>query len=124
MGRQITSVRTYCLKQASDDPYLGPAPSGSAANPYFVRPPWRSLYSHKYETLIVRLEADDGTVGWGEALAPVAPEVPQAIIDRMLAPQLLGADSVTPRPISAGLAGLMRERGHLGGPSGRRARGL
>lgn len=112
---EIISVKTFCLKLASSDPYLGPAPSGGAASAYFVRPPWRSLYSHNYETVLVRLEADDGTVGWGEGLAPVAPEVPQAVIDRILGPQLLGADPTTPRPVSARLAGLMRERGHLAG---------
>jgi len=115
MGRQIISVQTFCLKLPSADPYLGSAPAGSGASRYFVRPPWRSLYSHGYETVLVRLEADDGHVGWGEGLAPVAPEVPQAVIDTMLAPQLIGADPGAPRPVSLRLAGLMRERGHLVG---------
>lgn len=115
MGRQITAVQTFCLKLSSADPYLGSAPSGSQASRYFVRPPWRSLYSHDYETLLVRLETDDGHVGWGECLAPVAPEVPRAVIDTMLAPQLIGADPAAPRPVSLRLAGLMRERGHLVG---------
>jgi D-galactarolactone cycloisomerase len=115
MGRQITSVQTFCLKLSSADPYLGSAPADSGASTYFVRPPWRSLYSHGYETLLVRLETDDGQVGWGEALAPVAPEVPRAVIDRLLAPRLIGADPSAPRPVSARLAGLMRERGHLVG---------
>jgi D-galactarolactone cycloisomerase len=115
MGRQITSVQTFCLKLSSADPYLGSAPADSGASTYFVRPPWRSLYSHGYETLLVRLETDDGQVGWGEALAPVAPEVPRAVIDRLLAPRLIGADPSAPGPVSARLAGLMRERGHLVG---------
>src|ERR1700734_505993 len=115
MGRQITSVRTFCLKLSSADPYLGSAPAGSGASTYFVRPPWRSLYSRGYETLLVRLETDDGHVGWGEALAPVAPEVPRAVIGTMLGPQLIGADPGAPRPVSMRLAGLMRERGHLVG---------
>jgi D-galactarolactone cycloisomerase len=115
MGSKIISVKTFCLKLASADPYLGSAPSGSGQNQYFVRPPWRSLYSRRYETLLVRLEADDGHIGWGEALAPVAPEVPQAVIDRMLAPHLVGTDPTAPRPATARLAGLMRERGHLTG---------
>jgi galactonate dehydratase len=115
MGRQISSVQTFRLKLPSADPYLGSAPTGSETSTYFVRPPWRSLYSHRYETLLVRLESDDGHVGWGEALAPVAPEVPQAIIERMLAPQLLGADPAAPRPVFAAIAALMRERGHLVG---------
>lgn len=115
MGHQIISVQTFCLKLPSADPYLGSAPADSETSGYFVRPPWRSLYAHGYETLLVRLETDDGHVGWGEALAPVAPEVPRAVITTMLAPRLIGADPCAPRPVSAALAGLMRERGHLVG---------
>ena len=115
MSCKITSVRTFCVRLAADDPYLGSVPPGVDERGYFVRPPWRSLYSRHYETLLVRLETNDGHIGWGEALAPVAPEVPQEIIERMLASRLLGADPVKPRPTSAALSGLMRERGHTVG---------
>lgn len=112
---RITSVRTFCLRVGADDPYLGVAPPEASEEGYFVRPPWRSLYSHRYETLLVRIESEDGHIGWGEALAPVAPEVVQVIIDRMLAPCLLDSKATAPRPTSAALAALMRERGHLVG---------
>jgi D-galactarolactone cycloisomerase len=112
---RICSVRTYRLRLRSDRPYLGDAPAGAQNDEYFVRPPWRSLYSHHFETLLVRVEVDSGAVGWGEALAPVGPEVPQAIIDRLLGPQMIGADALAPRPLMAQLGGLMRERGHLVG---------
>ncbi|MEV5297458.1 hypothetical protein [Amycolatopsis methanolica] len=38
---------------------------------YVVREPWRSLYSGRFETMLVRVTSEDGTTGWGEALAPV-----------------------------------------------------
>jgi len=64
---------------------------------------------------MVRIEADNGAVGWGEALAPVAPEVLATIIRTMIAPVLRGADALAPRPTWERCSSLMRERGHLVG---------
>lgn len=114
--RVIRDVRTYVLKLAADDAYLGAKQDGSSiGSGYEVREPWRSLYSARYETLLVQVIADDGTSGWGEALAPVAPEVPAAIVDRLLAPVLRGRSATVPRPTWSALRDLMRERGHLVG---------
>jgi D-galactarolactone cycloisomerase len=125
MGRQrIEAVDCFVLKLQHIEPYLGPTNSEPAAEPatppsgYAVRPPWRSIYSPRFETLLVRLTATSGATGWGEALAPVAPEVPAEIVRRLLAPVLLGADPRRVRPLSAALRDLMRERGHLGGHQG------
>ncbi|GAA4245860.1 mandelate racemase/muconate lactonizing enzyme family protein [Dactylosporangium darangshiense] len=112
---KIVDVRTWAVKLRGDDVYLGAATREASKQPYYLRPPWRSLYSDRYETMIVRLTCDDGTVGWGECLAPVGPEIPQAIVDRLLTPVLLGADPRPVRPLWARLTGLMRERGHLVG---------
>jgi D-galactarolactone cycloisomerase len=120
----IRDVETVVLKIASDEEYLGRLGDGSSTGAsserptsaeYAVRPPYRSLYSPRYETLLVRVTAEDGTTGWGEALAPVAPEVPAAIVDLLLAPVLRGMDASGPRPAWSRLRDLMRERGHLVG---------
>ncbi|WP_147919436.1 mandelate racemase/muconate lactonizing enzyme family protein [Ruania zhangjianzhongii] len=111
---EIADVRTYVLKLAADAPYLGAMPDSSTTG-YQVREPWRSLYSARYETLLVEVVADDGTSGWGEALAPVAPEVPAAIVELLLAPVLRGGSATSPRPTWSRLRDLMRERGHLVG---------
>ena len=112
----IREVRTYVLKVAADRPYLGLLPGDREhGDEYTVREPWRSLYSSRYETLLVEVVAQDGTSGWGEALAPVAPEVPAAIVDLLLAPVLRGMDATAPRPAWSRLRDLMRERGHLVG---------
>lgn len=113
---RISAVETYSLKLSADAAYLGQL--GDGTDPpagYAVRPPWRSIYSDRYETLLVRLVAEDGTSGWGEALAPVAPEVPAAIVDLLLGPVLIGKPALAPRPVFASLRDLMRERGHLVG---------
>ncbi|MBK1784297.1 mandelate racemase/muconate lactonizing enzyme family protein [Prauserella cavernicola] len=113
---RISAVETFVLKLPAEEAYLGRLADGSAPEAgYRVREPWRSLYSDRYETLLVRLTAEDGTTGWGEALAPVAPEVPAAVVDLLLAPVLIGSDARAPRPAWSRLRDLMRERGHLVG---------
>lgn len=115
---QIAEVRTYVLKLAGRRAYLGTLEDGRELTDdlgYVVREPWRSLYSSRFETLLVRVTADDGTTGWGEALAPVGPEIPAAVVDRLLGPWLRGRDPRGVRPLWHGLRDLMRERGHLVG---------
>ncbi|WP_433217683.1 mandelate racemase/muconate lactonizing enzyme family protein [Dactylosporangium sp. CS-047395] len=96
-------MTTWAVKLRGEDVYLGAATREASDRPYYLRPPWRSLYSDRYETMVVRLTCDDGTVGWGECLAPVGPEVPKAIVDRLLAPILLDPGPLP--PADAGLAG-------------------
>lgn len=113
---RIAAVDTFVLKIDNDEPYLGVLPDGTGpADGYAVRPPWRSLYSPRFETVLVRLTAEDGTAGWGEALAPVGPEIVAAVVRTTLAGQLVGADARSPRPVVRAAAELMRERGHLVG---------
>jgi galactonate dehydratase len=50
------------------------------------------LYSTQFETALVKMTLDSGAYGWGEAQAPVAPEVACAIIDHILAPVLEGSE--------------------------------
>lgn len=116
----IIEVTTYVIKVRHREAYLGSHRDGSAPaeRGYQVRPPWRSLYSARFETVLVRLRAADGTTGWGEALAPVGPEVVAAAVTTLLAPQLIGRDATAPRPSFEALRNLMRERGHLGGHQG------
>ncbi len=119
---RIEAVDCFVLKLQHAEPYLGPAngvtESAGPPSGYAVRPPWRSIYSPRFETLLVRLTTTSGVTGWGEALAPVAPEVPAEVVRRLLAPGLIGADPCRVRPLSAALRDLMRERGHLGGHQG------
>lgn len=78
-----------------------------------------ALYSTRLEGTLVRVTLDSGLVGWGESQAPLAPEVPAAIIDKLLAPVLTGVEfDATPGGISAiydRLYATMRVRGQTGG---------
>jgi D-galactarolactone cycloisomerase len=50
------------------------------------------LYPVHFETALVRITLNTGLVGWGEAQAPLAPEVVCSIVDLLLKPVLLGED--------------------------------
>jgi L-alanine-DL-glutamate epimerase-like enolase superfamily enzyme len=64
------------------------------------------------ETTLVKVTADDGTIGWGEVHAPVAPEVAKTIVDVLIAPALVGADPRDTAPAWDRMYALMRPRGH------------
>lgn len=77
------------------------------------------LYSVHFETALVRVELEDGTVGWGEAQAPLAPEVACAIVTHLLWPAVVGVDfGGTAAEIGAlwdRMFATMRVRGQNGG---------
>lgn len=113
---RIARVQTFPLflsKEDAANSYAGE--SAVEHRGYMVKPPWRSLYSPGYETLIVKVETDDGLVGWGEALAPVAPEVAAAIVERLITPLIVGEDPRSVRTLWHRMSESMRERGHLVG---------
>lgn len=77
------------------------------------------LYSTEIETALVRIETTDGLVGWGEAQAPLAPQVACAIVQHLLAPVIEGAEfQGTLEEIEAlwmRMYSTMRVRGQTGG---------
>jgi D-galactarolactone cycloisomerase len=52
----------------------------------------RALYSIHFETALVKVTTDTGLAGWGEAQAPLAPEVACEIVRLLLTPVLVGAE--------------------------------
>lgn len=79
----------------------------------------RALYSDFIETALLKITLSDGTYGWGEAQAPLAPRVACTIVDDLLSSVLLGE----PFDGSAGritelwdsMYATMRVRGQTGG---------
>ncbi len=47
---------------------------------YIERDQWTAIYSRRLQTTLVRIETDDGIVGWGEGQAPVSPRTAKSII--------------------------------------------
>lgn len=92
-----------------------PAVLGASAGPrYRWAETYRTLYSDHLETVLVSIETTDGLVGWGEAQAPVAPEITRTVIDTLFAPLLVGEDALAPEAIWDRLYAAMRVRGHTG----------
>lgn len=77
------------------------------------------LYSVHFETALIRVEAEDGTVGWGEAQAPLAPEVACTIVELLLRPAVEGFEfEATAQSIAMlwdRMYATMRVRGQGGG---------
>jgi D-galactarolactone cycloisomerase len=77
------------------------------------------LYSVNFETALVRVELDNGLIGWGEAQAPLAPEVACTIVEQLLRPALEGVDFDGSLPEITALwdrmYSTMRVRGHGAG---------
>ncbi len=57
---------------------------------YYIEPQWVHAYSSLVESCLVKIIANDGTIGWGEVQAPLTPQTPCALITTLLAPALLG----------------------------------
>lgn len=96
--------------------YWGARTWGSLSGPgYPTAARRRYVYSDTIDTVLVRLTAEDGTVGWGECKAPVAAAATASLVTELLAPIATGTGldeiSVTwERMYTA-----MRVRGHDSG---------
>lgn len=66
-------------------------------------------------TMLLRIETNQGIVGWGEAHAPVAPAVHAKIITDLFAPILMGQDARAIGPLWEKLYSSQRVRGYSTG---------
>lgn len=93
-----------------------PARPGAAAGAHHQwASTYRTVYSDHLETTLVRIETSGGLVGWGEAQAPVAPEVARTIVETLLGPLVTGEDALAPEALWDRMYAAMRVRGHTGG---------
>lgn len=91
-----------------------PAPLEAGDSAYRLATTYQTLYSSKIETALIRVETDNGLIGWGEAQSPVAPEVVVTIVETILAPLLLGEDPMAHERLWSRMYNAMRVRGHTG----------
>jgi D-galactarolactone cycloisomerase len=73
------------------------------------------VYPPQAQTCLVKITADDGTVGWGEGHAPVGPRATRAVVEDVLAPLLVGEDALAIERHWERMYGSMRLRGHVAG---------
>lgn len=108
----VCKVESYALKIPLSVPYLGPLDvERPNEKGYFVRRLNRTIYSIDNCTMLVRIETKNGVVGWGEALAPVAPEISKAVVDELLGPLVVGQDPQDVVRIHEDLFDTMKVRG-------------
>ena len=113
----IRSVESFIISIPRDTPYLGPLGPGESINArgYLIRQGNRAIYPSTDMSVLVRVTAEDGTVGWGETYGIVAPDAVTNIIDDVLGPVVLGRDPRDAVVIQEDLYDLMRVRGFFGG---------
>jgi len=74
-----------------------------------------SIYSKSHETTIVKIETDNGIIGWGEAQSPVSPNTTATIIKDIVTPLTVGKDIYDVESIWHQNYSSKRERGHYTG---------
>ncbi len=72
-------------------------------------------YPPRAQTCLVKVTTADGTIGWGEAHAPLGPAATKAVVEDVLAPLLLGRDPLAIERHWDYMYGSQRLRGHVTG---------
>lgn len=78
-------------------------------------PPWRTVYAREVESALVRVRLADGTIGWGEATCPIAPEVICTLLEGFVADVVQGREYATVEALVDALYDAQRCRGYLAG---------
>lgn len=96
-----------------------PTPLAAGPSDYRWSTTVTALYSKNFETALVKLTTTDGEIGWGEAQAPLAPQIACTIIELLLKPVIEGVE-LTGDPAQIGdlwdlMYATMRVRGQTGG---------
>jgi L-alanine-DL-glutamate epimerase-like enolase superfamily enzyme len=86
-----------------------------AESDYVVQPGWLGLYSSKIETCVVRIQTDDGLVGYGEGQTPIGPEVTATAVEKVLRPILIGEDPMRVGVLRRRMYEALVTRGHFTG---------
>jgi len=73
------------------------------------------VYPPQAQSCVVKITAEDGTVGWGEGHAPLGPRATAAVVQDVLAPLLVGEDALAIEMLWERMYGSMRLRGHVAG---------
>ncbi|HMO24659.1 MAG TPA: mandelate racemase/muconate lactonizing enzyme family protein [Tepidisphaeraceae bacterium] len=114
---KIDRIEAFALRLPRELPYLGALEPGVRVtnDGYFVRPGNASVYSIHDQCTLVKITASDGTIGWGECVSFVVPEVIRTLINQLIGPLLVGRSVHDPAQIYYQLYDLMRVRGFFGG---------
>lgn len=114
---RITKITAYAVKSENAYAMSGAVRPGERlpGSDYRRFAPHRQLYSDRSEAALVRVDTDEGLVGWGEAQAPIGPEVVLAVVEKVLGPTLLGLDPLATTARAVDMYETLRVRGQVGG---------
>ncbi|WP_052290732.1 hypothetical protein [Caldivirga maquilingensis] len=103
---KITDVKTYVLRAEVGKPVTGFRGHYETV---------ASRISHGFTAVYVKIETDEGIVGWGESIAREAPSAAASVINELFRPMLLGRDPLDNEVLWEELFTAMRIRGHFAG---------
>ena len=109
---KIVDVRAFPLRISEHAEGAARVPPIAGGDYHVDRSRSTTIYSPHHETTVVRLETDDGIVGWGEAQSPVSPNTTATIVRELVRPLVMGCDPFDIEAIWTRNYGAMRERGH------------
>ena len=121
---RIAALETFAIRLPRDaDQVTGTAgsPTKLAASRFDYRwsETYPALYSVNFESALIKLTTEAGLVGWGEAQAPLAPDVACAVAELLLRPAIEGepfdGSPARVRELWARMYSTMRVRGQTGG---------
>jgi galactonate dehydratase len=114
---RVAKVTAYAVKDEAPYVMSGAVRHGEVlpGSDYRRFEPHRQLYSNRSQAALVRVETEDGTVGWGEAQAPVGTEIILSAVREVLAPAVLGQDALATTARHRDMYETNRVRGQIGG---------
>jgi len=95
--------------------FLASDSSESRPRRFQFSPPWRTVYAREVESALVRVRLADGSVGWGEATCPIAPEVICTLVRGFVADVVEGRAFASVAALVDALYDAQRCRGYLAG---------
>ena len=120
---KITAVESFVIRNPNDEvasdeliemPSIG-ATKGSAGLGQRLNHASPSRFKGYQQTLLVKIQTDQGITGWGEAHAPAAPRVHQKVVSDLLKPILLGQNALDILPLWEKMYSSQRMRGYATG---------
>ncbi|MDP7237876.1 MAG: mandelate racemase/muconate lactonizing enzyme family protein [Candidatus Latescibacteria bacterium] len=114
---QIEKIEIYIYKH--DHHYMlrgvEDTPNRISGTDYFFEPHWRQSYSRVSEACLVKLTTDTGIEGWGEAQAPLMPEMAGTLIHKLFGPYIKGQNPLERERLYDDMYHINNIRGHESG---------
>jgi D-galactarolactone cycloisomerase len=113
----VRKITAYAVKAGKIYEMAGGVARGATlpGSDYMRFGSYPQLYSERSQAALIRVEADDGTVGWGESQAPIGTEVILTIVAEVLGPAILGREVEASNVRFNDMYETLRVRGQVGG---------